>query len=61
MFKKKGLITHRSSETSIPASNFPCCWDCVDFGFVFIEQIESIGYVAKGSLGLILKGKPGVI
>lgn len=54
MFRKKGLITHRYSETSIPASNFPCCWDCVDFGFVFIEQIESIVYVGIGSLGLIL-------
>lgn len=61
MLKKKGLVTHRYSEKSTPASDFPCCWDCVDFGFVFIEQIENIVYVAKGSLGLILKGKPGVI
>lgn len=58
MFKKKGLITHHYNEKSIPASNFPK--DCLDFGFVFIEQIENIVYVAKGRLVLILRGKPGV-
>lgn len=59
MFKKKGLITHHYSEKSIPASNFPK--DCVHFSFVFIEQIENIVYIAKGSLVLILRGKPGVV
>lgn len=30
---------HHYSKKSIPASNFPK--DCLDFGLIFIEQIEN--------------------